>query len=314
MRNDLLVALLLLTEPAGADCDAVLQLLAADDLVHARAVYSRCQPAEPQYHFATARIHLTGNAPDRAADELSAALRQQPLNGEYHWWLVHAYHEQSLRAGLLTQIGLAKKAGAELQQAVKLDPNNLAAHLELIDFYASAPRVFGGDHEKAAALAREMAHHDRFEGMLAQARLALANTNVIAAENDYRLLVEQFPGRAEGVLAAGFFHLNAAHLPEAISEFRRAQSLAPQSRLADYGLGAALARSGDVAGAEAPLRRYLGHIVQPGEPTHAHTLYHLALAQKAAGNVAASVETLRTALRLDPGYGNARRLLAELQK
>lgn len=308
------IVLCLVTGSAGANCAAVIERLAADDLWQALALQSACKPGEPLYRFATARIHLAEGSVARAAEELSAAIRHDESNAGYHWWLSHAYLEQSARAGMFAQIGLAKKAAVELQRAAALDPANITVRLELIDYYASAPRMLGGDPEKAAEQVRDIGLRNRFHGMLAKARLALAQQDMKTAENDYHLLVERFPDREEAALASGFFHLGAARWSMAMADFRHARSLARRSRVADYGLGATLARAGDAGAAEAPLRRYLAHIVRPGEPTHAHAFYHLALVHKAFDNKTEAIADLEAALRLDPGYGDARRLLADMRK
>ena len=95
-------------------------------------------------------------------------------NGEsrYHRQLADVDGETAQTASLFAKGGWAKKFKAEAETAAALDPKNLDARFDLLEYYLQAPRLMGGGKDKAAAMAEEIAKIDPAQGYLAQARLA----------------------------------------------------------------------------------------------------------------------------------------------
>lgn len=315
------VPLLMASLPMGTTCaalEAAGQALDRGDAAAARDAVRPCLVASPHDGpslLVAARASLGLADVDAAVRLLELAVATEPGRPDYHRWLAHAYGLQARGKGLFAQVALGKKAVAELEVAVRQDPDDLDSRVELIDFHASAPRLFGGDRDKAAAEAQEIARRDALRGLQAEARLALASGDAAAAEQRLELAVARFPERFEGPLWLGSFFLRRQGPAKAVPPFERALALAPEAPVASYGLGAALAASdGDPERAEALLRRYLAHLPGPGEPSRADALYHLALVHRRLGKVQQARSELSEALRFDPEHGAARRAAKELEK
>jgi len=262
----------------------------------------------------SARASLAANDVNAAVRTLERAVASQPAAAEAHWWLAHAYAVKAQRSGMFGQISLARKSAAELQAAVAADPEHLDARMELVSFYASSPGVFGGDLARAVAEAKEIARRDPMRGLEAEARLAAAREDLVAAEQQLQLAATRNPQRVEPLLWLGAFYLRRQRFAEAAATFERALSMSPDLPRAEFGLGATLASTGsDPVRAERLLQRYLARAPGPTEPTRAHALYHLAVVHRRDDPARARRE-LAEALLLDPGYGDAKRALAELPK
>jgi cytochrome c-type biogenesis protein CcmH/NrfG len=90
---------------------------------------------------------------DRAVTSCEKAVQLDNNSSVYHNWLGRAYGEKADHSSFLTAAGLAKKVRTEFERAVQLNPDNLAARMDLAEFYLEAPGMVGGGQDKARAQA-----------------------------------------------------------------------------------------------------------------------------------------------------------------
>ena len=98
---------------------------------------------------------------DNAVRSGQTAVSLAPDNSMYHLWLGREYGEKANAANPLSAASLAKKAKAEFEQAVKLDPTNVQAHADLAEYYTDAPSIMGGGTDKARDQAAQVAKYDQ---------------------------------------------------------------------------------------------------------------------------------------------------------
>src|SRR5215472_5831734 len=123
-----------------------------------------------------------GNLTDaRELAEKSVALKNS--ESRYHRQLADVYGETAQAASLFAKGGWAKKFKAEADTAAALDPKNLDARFDLLEYYLQAPRLMGGGKDKAAAMAEEIGKIDPTQGYLAEARLAQDRKDRTAEES-----------------------------------------------------------------------------------------------------------------------------------
>src|SRR6266568_3115007 len=98
-------------------------------------------------HYWLARSQYELSHYDEAEKSARRAVALDPDNSEYHQWLGRALGRRAERAGWISGFSLARKVCAEFETAVRLDPRNIRAQRDLIEFYRQAPGIVGGGAE-----------------------------------------------------------------------------------------------------------------------------------------------------------------------
>lgn len=106
---------------------------------------------------------------DAAIAEFKAAVAAQPDSSIAHLWLGRALGRKIEKAGPLKAMRMVHDVRRAFEQAVMLDPNNVEACSDLLEFYLGAPRSFGGGIDKAKAQADAIAKLDPAMGQHARA-------------------------------------------------------------------------------------------------------------------------------------------------
>lgn len=107
-------------------------------------------------HNLRCRVLYTLEQFEAANHECEQAVSLDPQNSDYHLWFGRTLGEVAERATFISAYGLAKRARAEFEHAVQLNPHNAEALADLGEFYSSAPGVVGGGMDKAANVAARL--------------------------------------------------------------------------------------------------------------------------------------------------------------
>lgn len=139
-----------------AEANTALQAGQADKALAALRALPPDQANSAEAHNLRCRVNFTLEDWDGAANECQQAVDMDPNNSDYHMWLGRALGEKADSASFLTAYNLAKRARAELERAVQLNPRNAEALADLGEFYNSAPSIVGGGTNKAQSVAQEL--------------------------------------------------------------------------------------------------------------------------------------------------------------
>jgi tetratricopeptide (TPR) repeat protein len=112
---------------------------------------------------------------EHAVRWLEQAIQLDTTQAEYYLWLGRAYGYQAQQAAPGEQFFLARKVQKAFEKAVDMNPELLAARLDLLAFYLQAPSLVGGSVEKAKAQAVEIIKRDAQQGRLAWQQCQRAN-------------------------------------------------------------------------------------------------------------------------------------------
>jgi tetratricopeptide (TPR) repeat protein len=286
----------------------------------------------------------------RARAEKAVALRSEV--SRYHQQLAEVYGETAETASLFAKGGWARRFKAEAERAVELDPNNLQARFDLLEYDLQAPRLMGGGKDKAGVMAEEIARIDPVQGCVAQARLAQDRKDLAAEESWYLKAVAARPGEYEILMDLGNFYnlFPQPKLDKAVNYAEQALKIDP-SRVDAYALLAAiyasearwfdlestLARAeksvpddlnpyfragqailaapteSGLSRAEGYFRKYLTADPEGDKPTLAHAHWQLGLVMEKEGRKTEAVSELKTALRLKPSLEGAKKALKRLE-
>jgi tetratricopeptide (TPR) repeat protein len=142
---------------------------------------------------------------------------------KYHRQIAEVLGVKAQHSGILQQLVLARRFKKEIDTAIALDPADLQALRDLMEFYLLAPAIAGGDKAKASTLAERIASIDSAEGFSAKARLAAFRGDRGQVEGLLRKAMEQEPGRYRPRIAlANFYSAKDGANPEAIEQARQA--------------------------------------------------------------------------------------------
>jgi hypothetical protein len=131
---------------------------------------------------------------------------------KYHRQLAEALGVEARHSGIFHQIALARRFKKEIDIAIVLDPRDLQALRDLLEFYLLAPGIAGGDKGKARIMAEQIGRINAASGYSAQARLAIFNGEKdTVVEALLRRAVDAEPGNYRARTALASFYADHAN-------------------------------------------------------------------------------------------------------
>ena len=121
------------------------------------------RPTDPAGAYYLGRLAFESKQYDQALTWLEKAVQLDSGNSEYHRWLGRTYGQQAQHAGG-EAFFLARKVKIHLEKAVELNPGNIEARFDLLEYYLQAPPFLGGGSARAKEQAEEIAKHDAAAG------------------------------------------------------------------------------------------------------------------------------------------------------
>lgn len=164
------------------EADAALQSGEADRALS----LLNAMPVSAEVHNLRCRVYFTLERWDEAASECEQAVRLDGGNEFDHLWLGRALGEKADNASFLSAFNLAKRARAEFEQAVNLNPRDGEALTDLGEFYSSAPGVVGGGVDRAQALVGSLEKVDPARAHILLGRIANSRQDYGTAEREYK--------------------------------------------------------------------------------------------------------------------------------
>ncbi|HEY1159785.1 MAG TPA: hypothetical protein VGE83_04100 [Terracidiphilus sp.] len=137
-------------------------------------------------HNLQCRVRFTLEQWNAAATECEQAVRLDGQNSDDHLWLGRALGEKAARASFMSAFALARRARAEFEESVRLDPRNAEALADLGDFYRQAPAIVGGGVEKAQAIAAQLDKVDPARAHELRGRIAEQRKDYATAEQEFK--------------------------------------------------------------------------------------------------------------------------------
>jgi tetratricopeptide (TPR) repeat protein len=247
---------------------------------------------------------------------LERAVAREPGRSEFHDWLGRAYGIAAERAVVVRQLDLAVRARKQFERSVELDPANLDALEDLIQFEVQAPPLLGGSLDKAQRHAAEIERRDPLRGRLARAEVLLRRpgSGPQAALAELRGAAADFPGDPRPRLALAAAYTRAGRYAAAFDELEAVLRLDPGNADAHHQLARTAALSGRrLDRAEELLSRDLKRWPPGDGAALADGHFELASVLERKGDLAGARGHFQEALRLDPGSAAARAALRRLR-
>jgi tetratricopeptide (TPR) repeat protein len=268
-------------------------------------------PNDAQASLWLARSFLSLGDYDQAVTFAERAVQLSPDCSESHFWLARSY---GMKADTARSFWLARKARVEYQTSVRLDPDNLAARRDLMEFYLQAPWILGGSKDKAWAQVEAIASRDTTEGDLARAIYWRNLNKPLLADVEYRKVLDARPRQAEAYFQIADFY-EADHKPAEVEAAVRAVSLIVPGdpRVDYYSAVASVMKRRDLSKAEECLKAYLAKTPPRDDfPPHAAAHDWLGRIYEIWGKKQQAIEQYRLALGLNADNQSARGALQRL--
>jgi len=274
------------------------------------------QPRDATVKYLLARCYFENEQYDRAIPAAEAAVALDSNNSAYHELLGRGFGEKADRSGWMSALSLAKKARAEFETAVRLDPRNFSAMQALIEFDCSAPGIAGGGEDKARPEIQKLSALDAAEGRYAAGNCRRQKKDNEAADAEFRQALALHPESADLIYDVGdhyMKHRQADGLQLAIAEGARA---APTDLRGPFFRAVALTlEKQNAAEAGKLFREYIAKAPKRNNyPSKAMAHYWLGQIQENQNNTAAAKGEYAEALGLEPRNQFAREALKRLQR
>lgn len=318
MRPSLL-ALLLVATPLWARAQTTADgaaLFESRRYPEARAAFEAAAAAngsDARAAYYLGRIALVDGDAGKGQRWLERAVKLDGGNAAYHHWLGRAYSREALRAGRLRQMSLAGKIRDEFQRAVALDPTDVDARFDLLQYYVVAPGIMGGNKGKAREQAAEIRRLNPFRGHLAYGAIAENAKDHAAAEREYAAAVSEFPDSLVGSYTLGAHYGRLKQWDRAFDVFER-MVRERKDGASEYYIGRIASLSGERLdrGAEA-LRSYLTRRPKDTDPSLASAHFRLGLIYEKQGKRDLARQEFATTVELDPKQTDAKAALKRVQ-
>ena len=248
------------------------------------------------------------------------AVEASPTSSNAHFRYAVAVRTKMQRVSRVKAMFLIGTYKQALGRARELDPRNLDAREEEIGFLAQAPKIAGGDLDRARALAAELAALHPHRGLKAQIEIETGSGDPARATALFR---EALAGedadnpRMRQLLA---FHLQRqGQFREADVEFQLLEA-AKDPRVAT---GALYQRARTrILGRYEPdqairfLEQFLERVTDdlPGQPSRSHAYWRLGNANEQLNRTAQARAAYSRALELDPDNQDAKKALKSLPR
>ena len=211
---------------------------------------------------------------------------------------------------------MARKVRAAFEDAVRLDPSNIAARRDLMEFYVEAPWIVGGDKRKALEQVDAIARTDAVAGHLARAIFLVRTNRLDLAEAEYQHILDNRPNRIEPYLEVADYDESRGDAGRFASVVEQAARVAPADLRLTYYRGIALVlANADLTEAERLLRLYLASAPPRNDwPSRADVHNWLGRLHEQRRDINAAVDEYQSALTLDPNSKTAREALRRLKR
>lgn len=224
----LLAALGIVLTAASADVERARKLFNSTDFEQSLKILQSVPKDAEAYALIGRNYYMLGEF-KKSSEALQKAVDAAPNDSHYALWLGRAYGRRAETSNPLTAPGYASKTRQYFERAAQLNPRDVEALSDLLDYYLEAPGFLGGGMDKAEATANRIAALDAAEGHDAQARVAQKRKQYRTAEEQLQRALESAPRQVGRLVAYARFLSGRGRFDEAEQSLAKAQAIAPDS-------------------------------------------------------------------------------------
>lgn len=268
-------------------------------------------PNDAQAALWLARSYLDVGKFDQAVTFAQRAASLSPECSEAHFWLARSL---GIKADKARSFWLARKSKLEYEKAVKLDPDNLEARRDLMEFYLEAPWILGGSKDKAWAEVQAISSRNTLQGYLAHALYWRDLNKPTLAAKWYQKVMEAKPQHVNPYFQVADFYESTRKPDKVQAAIREATLIEPKDpRLDFYNAVAYVMKGQSLSKAEHELKTYLVKAPPRNDfPPYAAAHDWLGRIYEIWGKNQEAIAQYREALELSPDNETAHNALQRL--
>lgn len=265
-------------------------------------------------HQLLCRVYYAQENANPAIKECEAAVSAAPNQSDNYLWLGRAYGMKAAKANPLSAFSLARKVVAAFEQAVQLNPSNVAAMRDLGEYYVAAPGIVGGGVEKAHQLAAKMMPVSATKAHRLLAEIAEKQGDPAKAEAEYKHAVEA-ERSAESLVDLAQFYQDRKEYDQSTATVQAAMRLdRPRDAAAVDAASILITTNRSLPVAEKLLRDYLESPAQSDAAPVFKVHVQLGDLLLQRGDKDGAAEEYKASISLASGYGPAQHALEGLQR
>ena len=289
------------------DFNSAVKLYESGKYDEAFKIFSSVKKGTPQYaecRYKMGMISMHKRLLSDAEDYFGQAVAANDKIASYHIAMVSLYGQIITDANPLRQAILAPKIKSHLEAAALIDPANLGVRVMLLGFYIRAPRIMGGDIEKAKKTADDIMKIDRAEGNRALGMVAQFEEKPADAERFFRTALLLTPDSVKHYTQLASFFQLASRYDEALDIYEKAVVKFPKNRNMLYQAGRVAAMSGTKNGEKGKkyLSAFIEQVPDKSNRNLANAYYFLGVIEKDRKNTSAALGYFNAALKINPNH------------
>lgn len=198
----------------AAPLDGVADLIERGHWKQARAIVETRLKEAPNDAAALFFLSQIRNAFGDRTSPLPLAERAVAIDGSvarYHRQIAEVLGVMAQHSNAFQQLFLARRFRKEIDAALALDPRDVQALRDLLEFYLLAPGIAGGDRAKAESTADRIVAIDQAEGFMAKARIAEFEHRAAESEKWLKRAAAVSPPSYRAQMALARYYLEAEH-------------------------------------------------------------------------------------------------------
>ncbi|MBM3420776.1 MAG: hypothetical protein FJY11_06550, partial [Bacteroidetes bacterium] len=184
--------------------------------------------AESRYYMGL--ISLRRRESDKAEEYTEQAIDANGNVAKYHLSMINILGQQASGASTLKQASIATRIKSHMESAARLDPKDINSRTMLIQFYVRAPKMMGGDIDKARKTADEISKINSAEGYRAHATIDQAEEKWAEAERNFQRAMNLAPDSLKHYTTLASFYQSRSNPEQAFSVYDRAMAKFPANR------------------------------------------------------------------------------------
>lgn len=241
---------------------------ARTDYEGAIRLLASAQETDPQSFEVLGRCYFMLGEFRQAGEAFEKALSGNPTSSEYAHWLGKAYGKRAETSSPFTAPRYASKARQYFEKSVELNPKNIDALYDLLEYYIQAPGFLGGGLEKAESVARKLGELNSADGHQATARIAEHRKDYGRAEEHLRRAVELAPMKIGRLVDLALFQAKHGKVQDSDRTFHEAERINPNDPKVLFTRAESYIRAKrNLEQARELLRRYLAQPPAPENPS-----------------------------------------------